>query len=47
MNDAQLLAFDLTMAAVHLAPELSPKTRQLAAVVWFACAMGTAVRLVF
>lgn len=47
MNDAQILAFNLTMLAVYLAPELQPLTRQCLALVWVGASLFTAAHIVF
>lgn len=45
MNDAQILAFSLTILTVYIAPELSAKTRQLAASVYFVASAAVAVKM--
>lgn len=42
-----MLAFNLTMMAVHLAPEISPGARQLAALVWGALALAISAKMAF
>lgn len=47
MTDQQLFALNLIMMAVHLAPELTSRTRQIASIAWFVAALVTAARIVF
>lgn len=47
MTDQQLFALNLILMSVHLAPELTSRTRQIIGIAWFVAALVTATRIIF
>lgn len=47
MNDAQMLAFSLTLMAVYIAPDLTPRVRYLAVVAYLVASTAIAARMLF